>query len=209
LRDSSAPIYTQYASPDLIAAIAYEGRDPGDDPNWPSSGAADQAEYATWCRHMCGVACLATALHHFTGTTPPTLFDLLAGCRKHGAYTVDDEGQIHGLIYTPFAEYVRTEHGLDTVVHRELPVDELLAHLDADRVVLVSVNKEIRRPDLPAPGKGGHLVLATSHAAGAIRFRNPSGHTPQSRAAVLPIRHFDDFYAQRGVSIGRSGNQHP
>jgi hypothetical protein len=197
------PTYTQFASPDLIEAIVYGGHDAGDDPNWPGSGAPDQAEYATWCRHMCGVACLATALHHLDGRTP-ALFDLLAGCRKHGAYTVDADGEIHGLIYDPFAAYVRAELGLDATVHRHLPVAGLLAELDRGSLVMASVHKEIRRPDRPAPGRGGHLVLATAHDGGDILFRNPSGHTPAARTARLPAGRFADFYAERGIALRRT-----
>jgi hypothetical protein len=201
--EHTAPIITQYASPDLIEAIAYRGHDPRDDPRWAETGAADQDEYGTWCRHMCGIACLATYLHHARGHAP-ALFDLLAGARKHGAYTVDPDGQIHGLIYQPFAEYVTAEHGITATVHPVLPVGGLLEALDHGHTAIVSVHKEIRRPDLPPPGTGGHLVLATGHHDGHVWFRNPSGHTPQARDGALPKATFAAFYAQRGIVLGHA-----
>lgn len=195
------PTITQYASPDLIHAIAYEGHDPGDDPRWAESGAPDQQTYSRWCRHMCGIACLRMALLARNGHAP-SLFDLLDGAVKYGAYTEDpDAGTIRGLIYAPFADYVRTDHGLTAEVHRSLPVPELLAILDAGHLALVSVHKEIRRPTTPAPGKGGHLVLATGRTGNVIHFRNPSGDTGDTRTATVSAALFADFYAGRAISI--------
>ncbi len=37
--------FTQYASAGLTEAIAYRGHEPGQDPQWTSSSAANQAEY--------------------------------------------------------------------------------------------------------------------------------------------------------------------
>ncbi len=70
LAHQQVPVRTQYASPDLIQAIAYEGRQPGDDPAWATSGALDQEEYGRWCGHCCGLTCLQMILQHRDGTTP-------------------------------------------------------------------------------------------------------------------------------------------
>ncbi|MFF3859459.1 C39 family peptidase [Streptomyces sp. NPDC002209] len=196
------PTITQYASPDLIAAIVYEGRDSADDPRWAESGAPDLDTYRRWCGHMCGIACLRMALLA-RNSDAPSLFELLDGARKYGAYTEDpDTGAIHGLIYAPFAQYVRDVHALAAEVHPHLAVPELLALLDTGRLVIASVHKEIRRPENPAPGKGGHLVLVTGRRGGTVQFRNPSGHTGQARSATLPVAEFARFFAGRGVSLG-------
>ncbi|WP_112263951.1 C39 family peptidase [Lentzea terrae] len=193
------PTVTQFASADLVEAIVYRGHDPAEDAGWRESGAPDLATYARWCGHICGMACLRMALLSRDGQAP-SLFDLLDGARKYGAYT--EEGRdIRGLIYAPFAEYVRSEHGLTAEVHGRLQTDELVGLLDAGRIVMASVHKEIRRPDRAAPGQGGHLVLVTGHAAGTLSFRNPSGHTAETRDARLPVALFAGFYGQRGVSI--------
>ncbi|AIJ17445.1 MULTISPECIES: hypothetical protein [Streptomyces] len=95
--DLSFPTVTQYASPDLIAEFAYQGRDRAADPRWAESGAPVLDTYRTWCGHMCGIACLRMALLARNGDAP-TLFELLEGARKYGAYTEDaDTGAIHGL----------------------------------------------------------------------------------------------------------------
>ncbi|MEU9072102.1 C39 family peptidase [Streptomyces sp. NPDC048306] len=199
--DLSFPTVTQYASPDLIAEFAYQGRDRAADPRWAESGAPDLDTYRTWCGHMCGIACLRMALLARNGDAP-TLFELLEGARKYGAYTEDaDTGAIHGLIYAPFAQYVHDVHHLHAEVHPTLTVSGLLALLDSGQLVMTSVHKEIRRPENPAPGKGGHLVLVTGRHADTVHFRNPSGHTEQARTAHLPAAEFAEFFAGRGVSL--------
>ncbi|MFF0754614.1 C39 family peptidase [Streptomyces sp. NPDC004267] len=199
--DLSFPTVTQYASPDLIAAFAYQGRDHAADPRWSESGAPDLDTYRRWCGHMCGIACLRMALLARTGDAP-TLFALLDGARKYGAYTEDtDTGAIRGLIYAPFAQYVHDVHRLHAEVHPTLTAPDLLALLDSGRLVMASVHKEIRRPENPAPGKGGHLVLVTGHQGDTLHFRNPSGHTEQTRTASLPTAEFTEFFGGRGVSL--------
>lgn len=199
--DHPFPTITQYASPDLIAAFAYQGRGHDADPRWAESGAPDLDTYGRWCGHMCGIACLRMALLARTGNAP-TLFELLDGARKYGAYTENpDTGTIHGLIYAPFAQYVQDTHPLNAQVHPTLTMPDLLTLLDNGHLVMASVHKEIRRPDNPAPGKGGHLVLVTGRQGDTVHFRNPSGHTDQARTANLPVTKFADFFGNRGVSL--------
>jgi hypothetical protein len=104
-------VHTQYASPDLISAIAYEGHDPGTDPRWALSGAADAAEYGRWCRHCCGMACLQMILQHRDGTAPD-LLPLLRTAVTYGAYVEQGGGGVRGLVYAPLADCVGAEFGL-------------------------------------------------------------------------------------------------
>jgi hypothetical protein len=196
------PCRTQYASPDLIEAIAYTGLDPADDPSWPQTGAHDQAEYGRWCRHCCGMACLQMILEHRDGTAPP-LLELLRAGLPYGTYRTEPDDTIHGLYYHPFAHYTRDVHHLDATVHPHLDLDLVFDQLAAGRIVLASVHKEIRRPEHPSPGRGGHLVLVTGHHpdSGTVFFRNPSGHTPAAREANLPAAVFGAFFGGRGISV--------
>ncbi|MFM9493685.1 peptidase [Streptomyces galilaeus] len=195
---------TQYASGHLITRIAYHGYDPAGDPNWRLTGAPSQAVYGRWCRHMCGMACLRMALHHRDGDAP-SLFALLTGARRYGAYTQQGD-EIKGLIYAPFARYVHDTHKMGATVHGELDLAELTHLLDDGRMVMASVSKEIRRPEREPLKRGGHLVLAVGLQNGEIHFRNPSGHTPESREAALPIDRFGAFFGGRGLSLDlRSG----
>lgn len=196
---SPVPWLTQYASPSLIAAIAYEGHPRTEDPRWRESGAPDLAAYAAWCGRWCGMASFRMALLARDGVAP-TLYELATGCMEYGAY-VDDPGGPRGLIYRPFAEYVRDKHGLTADVITELSPARLAAELDAGRLVIASVHPEIRRPELDPPGTGGHLVLVTGHADGLITFHNPSGHTPDTVVATLSMASFDRFAANRGIAL--------
>ncbi|MET9461953.1 peptidase [Streptomyces canus] len=191
---------TQYATRALIDRIAYSGHDPADDPGWATTGAPSQTTYGRWCRHMCGIACLRMVLLHRDGQAPKP-FQLLAGARRYGAYVKQDDGTIKGLIYAPFAEYARDTHDLPATVHGTLEMGELVDLLDAGRMVMASVPKEIRRPETDPERRGGHLVLAIGRQNDQIAFRNPSGHTPHAREAILPTRRFGDFFGGRGVSL--------
>lgn len=191
---------SQYASPSLIAGVAYHGADPADDPRWPESGAPSRAMYGRWCRHWCGMACLLMILEHRDGTAAP-LHDLLTGSLSFGAYQEQPDGTIRGMYYEPFAQYAAAEHGLDAHVHRHLPLSAIRPELVAGRLVIASVHKEIRRPEFPARGKGGHLVLITGYDGDLLHFRNPSGHTDHTRNAVLPSGAFASFYAERAISV--------
>ncbi|MEW1912936.1 C39 family peptidase [Kitasatospora sp. NPDC085895] len=194
------PTVTQYATPDLIAAFAYEGRPKADDPNWADSGAPDRAAYAHWAGRWCGMACLHMALHARDGHAP-TLWELLQGALKFGAYQEREDGTVGGLFYRQFAEYAAEAHRLPTEVITDLTPERLRAELDAGHLVITSVHKEIRRPDRPAPGRGGHLVLVTGHPNGTVAFRNPSGHTPEAVTAELPEDVFDQFASHRGIAL--------
>ncbi|MGW2229888.1 peptidase [Streptomyces formicae] len=191
------PVHTQFASPELVAPIVYEDFDRAADPAWRTSGAATLDDYARWCGHLCGLTCYRMAL----GPSSPSLFELRDGALKYGAYTEDD-GVIRGMVYAPFAEYARAEHGVDAEVHRHLTVEEIVELLDGGRQVIASVHYEIRRPHRPAPGRGGHLVLLTRRTAeGLLHFHNPSGIDADTRTAELPTDRFEPFFAGRGVSL--------
>ncbi|MFD3945968.1 peptidase [Streptomyces sp. NPDC058579] len=195
------PVVTQYASPQLIAGIVYEGHDPGDDPRWAETGAATREEYGRWCRHMCGMACLQMALLHRDGIAP-NLFQLLAGAREAGAYVEQDDGDIKGLIYAPAVAWMRSVYGLGATVHPTLTVEELMGLLDSGWMVMSSVSKDIRRPDVEPSRRGGHLVLCRGRTPdGHIAFSNPSGHTPDTLAPTLPVSRFAAFFGGRGISL--------
>ncbi|MEV3853125.1 C39 family peptidase [Streptomyces sp. NPDC050095] len=195
------PVITQYASADLVEAIAYAGHDPADDPAWRQTGAPTQAAYGRWCRHMCGIACLQMVLLHRDGEAP-NLFQLLAGARHYRAYEKQPDGTVKGLIYAPFVQYVEDSHRMAATAHVQLGLDQLDALLDDGRMVMASVSKEIRRPEQTPERRGGHLVLVIGRTAdGAIVFRNPSGHRPETRSASLPRARFAEFFAERGVSL--------
>jgi len=197
---------SQYATPGLIAAVAYSGHDPADDPRWPESGAPTRVEYGRWCRHWCGMACLLMILEHRDGSAP-SLHSLLTRSLRFGTYQEHPDGTIRGMFYEPFAQYAAAAHDLKAHVHRQLPVSGIRTQLATGHLVIASVHKEIRHPGLPSPGKGGHLVLVTGYDGDLLHFRNPSGHTHDTRNATLPCSTFTGFYAERAISVSACHGQ--
>jgi len=195
----TVPWITQYASPSLIESIIDGGHPRAEDPRWRESGAPDQETYGAWCSRWCGMASFRMALLARDGAAP-SLYELAMGSQEYGAY-VDEPGRPRGLIYRPFTEYVQDKHALRADVITDLDPARLMAELDAGRLVIASVHSGIRRPQNDPPRTGGHLVLVTGHANGQVTFHNPSGHTPETVAATLPMPVFDRFAAQRGISL--------
>ena len=195
----TVPSITQYASPSLIAAMAYGGHPRAQDPRWAESGAPDPETYAAWCSRWCGMASFRMALLARDGVAP-SLYELAMGGQEYGAY-VDEPGRPRGLIYRPFAEYARDKHAMEAEVITELDPARLAAELDAGRLVIASVSSQIRLPDTEPTRIGGHLVLVTGHADGLVTFHDPAGHTPEAGVATLAMPVFDRFAAHRGVAL--------
>jgi hypothetical protein len=168
------PWITQYATPGLIAAIAYNRHPPADDPNWPGSGAPDQQAYGRWCTRLCGMACLRMALSARDGHAP-SLFTLLDGCLDYGGYVEEPDGRVTGLLYRQFADFTRDRYRLRADVITDLDADRIIRELDQRRLVMASVHKEVRRPEHDPPAAGGHLVLITGHGNGKVSFRTRTG----------------------------------
>ncbi|MGZ2358547.1 peptidase [Streptomyces sp. 372A] len=196
---SPVPPLTQYASPNLIAAIAHHGHDPADDPAWAHSGAPTQQEYGQWAPHLCGMVCMQMALLHRDWATP-TLWSLREGAVRAGAYEVTGD-KIKGLIYRPFVDFAERAHRMPAEAHPTLSMVELMVLCGAGRMVMASVSKEIRTPDVTPRRKGGHLVLVRGISDERVYFNNPSGHTALTRKAALPLDIFEQYFGNRGVSL--------
>lgn len=194
------PWLTQYATPSLITAIAYEGHPAADDPNWRDSGAPTQEAYGRWCTRLCGMACLRMALIARDGHAP-SLFTLLDGCLEYGGYVEEPDGRVTGLLYQPFSDFTRDRYQLQADVIPDLSTGRMAGELGHGNLVMASVHKEIRRPDRGPPATGGHLVLVTGYRDGQLTFHNPSGHTAQAGIATLPMDVFDRFAAHRGIAL--------
>ena len=199
-RRHPVPWITQYATPSLIAAIAYQGHPPADDPNWQASGAPTRQAYGHWCTRLCGMACLRMALAARDGHAP-SLFALLDGCLAYGGYVEEPDGQVTGLLYRQFSDFTRDRYQLQADVITSLTPERMERELGRGRLVMASVHKEIRRPETEPPATGGHLVLVTRYHHGQVTFHNPSGHTKQAGIATLPATTFDRFAAHRGIAL--------
>jgi hypothetical protein len=195
----SVPLVMQFASPELAEDILYGERDWTDDPRWLETGAPDLGSYGHWAVRWCGIACLRMALLA-RDDAAPSLYELAVGAKRYGAYS-DAPGAPEGLIYRPFVDYVRAEHGLHAEVATDFAAPALCRSVQGGSLVIASVHPEIRRPQRPSPGRGGHLVLVTAAEADTLTFNDPSGHHLEARVATLPVVTFDTFFARRGVIL--------
>lgn len=194
------PYRAQWESADLVAAFL-AGRHPGTDPLWRASEAASAAEYALWADHLCGCACLQMVLGAHGRPVPP-IHAIRRAVQDAGGYVVEPDGAIRGLIYAGAVAWL-AERGIAASIALDVAADDIPGLVAGGGLFIASVHGAIRWPDRDPPRRGGHLVLVFGVAGdGALRFHNPSGDTPASRAdARLPPAAFGRFFAGRGILI--------
>jgi hypothetical protein len=197
---AAPPYRAQWESPDLVAAFL-AGRDAATDPLWRDSGADSAAEYARWAEHLCGAACLQMALGA-RGRPIPPIHAIRRAVQAESGYIEQPDGTIRGLIYAGAVAWLAAQ-GIAARILLDLPAASIPALVAGEGLFIASVHPAIRRPAADPPSRGGHLVLVFGEAAdGALRFHNPSGDTPASRAdARLPIGGFARFFAGRGIHL--------
>jgi hypothetical protein len=208
----SVPYFGQWESRDLVATILAEGPKVAlpRDPLWQASGARTLDEYTAWASHVCGMACLKMILAARTGRVVPTL-ELARACTDYGGYTTDPHtGDIKGLVYVPFVQFVAQEFDIQAEVTTRLTAAHLSSLLGRAEFFIASVHPWIRWPEREPPRKGGHLVLVLAADAERIVFHNPSGDTPAAQEnASLDLQQFDRFFAGRGIAIFPRGIRDP
>jgi hypothetical protein len=203
----SVPFFSQWETRDITIDVLVRGASVAlaEDPNWAASGAIAIDEYVQWASNLCGMACLKMILAARTGRAVPIL-ELARKCTTYGGYTINESGQIKGLIYAPFVEFVRQEFSIDAEIATGISAIDIEGLLRGGEFFIASVHPSIRWPDREPPMKGGHLVLVLEATADVILFHNPSGHDQGSQEYVsVPIPTFDKFFAGRGISIKAKG----
>lgn len=195
------PYFAQWESRDLVADFVNGTRRAEDDPLWARSAAPNQTEYARWAAHSCGMACLKMLLAGRDGGERP-LYRLAQDNLAAGGYQMTPDGGIKGLIYRPFADYLRATQGIEAEVKTDFSSSEIAAAVAAGACFIASVHPSIRWPQREPPAKGGHLVLVYAAAPGVLRFHNPSGFDVAMQEQVeMSASAFDRFYAGRGVVV--------
>lgn len=200
---SAVPYYSQWESPDLVPQFLDGSMASAADPRWAASGARTPAEYGFWAPRVCGLACLRMILSSRAAPVPP-MMRLVERALSWAAY-IPAGGRVLGLIYQPFADWVREDFGIEVEVAPDLPLERVAGVASPDTPVIASVHHWIRWPDRNPPATGGHLVLVTGAAHGLVRLHNPSG-LPDSgqRDAVIKATDFARFFAGRGLVIRES-----
>lgn len=199
-RHEGVPYYSQWGSPEWVAAIVENGADPCDDPGWRRSGFAQADDYRFWAKRLCGLTCLESALDYWEIEHAPRA-GLLQAALRHGVYRVREDGGVDGLIYRPFAEWVEADFGVGVEVMTDESLEATAARLNAETLAIVSVSPEIRYPDRPNARTGGHLILLHGRGEGGVWFHNPSGVAPYQADAWLPYATVARFHARRGMAL--------
>ncbi|MES2225804.1 MAG: C39 family peptidase [Patescibacteria group bacterium] len=201
--EHDVPFVCQFARPEH-AELSLRGElETVNDPHWKDTGALSPARYADWAFTMCGMASAAMALSHLKGIEKLPA-ELAEEAMRHGVYA-DEAGIISGMKYREFVPWIR-KYGIKAEVYSRLSLQGIRYALSNGKLVIVSVNPNIRGYDTAPRGqKGGHLILVTGYdlEAGTIHINNPSGFTSTNtqRNHRLSNKEFDRYYAGRGIVL--------
>ncbi len=199
----NVPYFSQWESRDLVEAFISGKEKAENDPLWQASGAKTPKEYATWAKHICGMACLKMIVANKFGKTVP-LIELARSCRKHGGYKKLPMQEIKGLYYKPFVDFVIQGFGLSAEVCVDFPVEQVRDAVNKGGFFMASVHPSIRKPEEIPPAKGGHLILLfrNERHPEKLMFHNPSGFTKNTQENVeMEIGVFNSFYVSRGIFV--------
>jgi hypothetical protein len=200
---SGVPYFSQWESADLVPQFLDGRLNSAADPRWAESGAHTAADYGFWAPKVCGLACLRMILSS-RGLPVPPMMRLVEQALAWQAY-IPAGDRVSGLIYQPFADWVRHDFGLVAEVVPHLTLERLTSAAAPDTPVIASVHHWIRWPDRQPPETGGHLVLVTGAADDLVRLHNPSGLPGASQQdAVLAAACFARFFAGRGLVVQRN-----
>ncbi len=135
------------------------------------------------------------------GMPVPATMRLVDRALEWKAY-IPDGDRVIGLIYQPFADWVRSDYGVVVAVVPGLTMDRIRQTASPETPVIASVHHWIRWPERTPPRTGGHLVLVTGVSEGALRLHNPSGLPGSSQCDVVVSQDdFARFFAGRGMII--------
>lgn len=200
---NDVPYVSQFANALYAEKVLAHGIDVGSDPNWQSTGATTQEEYADWALEICGMACFSMVLQFF-GKQDPGIVPLAKEAKIHRVYEQHGD-RLTGMQYKEFSQWAKS-FSIKADVYPWLPVQGIQKLLSKGKLVMVSVNPNVRGYETaPKDQKGGHLILVVGYnqEKKTITFHNPSGFASQNAQAnhELPISTFLNFYAGRGIAL--------
>jgi uncharacterized protein YvpB len=199
----NVPYVCQFATP-LSAELSLKKiLSPVDDLNWKDTGATSSQRYSQWAFTMCGMASVSMALQYFTNKNIKVVL-LAEDALKNGVY-IEEKKDISSMRYREFADWIQ-KYGLKADIYTKLSIKGILYALAQGKLVIVSVNPNIRGYNTaPVNQKGGHLVLVTGYDKNknVILINNPSGfvstHTQINHSMLFT--EFAEYYAGRGIVL--------
>jgi hypothetical protein len=136
------------------------------DPRWAEYGAESPAQYAHWARRSCGVVCVKIAVEALAGCPPQTIMNWVkAGLALDGYLTElrsdrPDRPIEKGWKHAALAK-LAVERGCDAEMVAPLGLHDLVAHIQADRLVIASVTSELGKT-VPSPEVRASVSFAAS-----------------------------------------------
>ncbi|QRR07520.1 hypothetical protein FPJ27_14485 [Burkholderia sp. MS455] len=197
------PYFSQWESRTLISRFLSRELRAEDDPLWRNSGASSPSEYAQWCPHICGIACLKMLLAHRTHRVIP-LLELVHEAITFGVYQPELGDKGKRLIYRPFVSWIGDRFQIQSRVVEQMDSTALEPSLREGHMLMASVHPGIREAGFEPPSRGGHLVLVLGIDPGTDDwvFHNPSGFARDTQEYVSMRRStFDRYFANRGILI--------
>lgn len=194
------PYYSQWGSAEHCEQVVLAGADPCAWESWYRWGLSPD-DYRFWSRRACGLVCFTMILDAHVAKRP-RMADLLDDAITHGAYRLEPDGSITGLIYQPFKEWVEYRYNPLTVeIVTSASARHFFESVEVDSYALLSVSSRIRWAPQAAPTRGGHLILAFSDDAGEVRFHNPSGFPGSAEGIKHPPNVVEEYFSGRGMLL--------
>jgi len=212
----AVPYVCQYASPDRVRAFVYGEQPLESDPHWAAYGAASPEEYAHWARRSCGVVCVKMAVEALSRAPSRSVMAWVQAGLAIDGYLAElrperpDQPVEKGWKHAALARLIR-DQGLEARTATDMGLDDLAAHIRADRLVIASVSSELGEVDTPITRRSGHLIVVLGVAMdrqGMISHviaHNPSGRVHDLQAhARLPADRFMQGFSGRGIVAAHS-----
>jgi hypothetical protein len=161
------PYHCQYASRELVRAFVNGGRTLESDPRWAAYGADTPEEYAHWAARSCGVVCVKMVADGLGGADSGTVMDWVRAGLAIDGYLAElrpdrsDKPVEKGWKHVALA-HLLIEAGHDARLAAGMGLDEVAAHVRADRVIIASVSSELGE-SRPLTRRSGHLARRFAH----------------------------------------------
>src|SRR5258706_14321857 len=90
----------------------------------------------------------------------------------NGGTIISNKGQIKGLIYAPFIEFIRQEFSIDAEIATDVTAGEIAGALQGSDFFIASVHHSLRWPDRLPPIRGDPLVLSLEATVYYVLFHS-------------------------------------
>lgn len=183
--------------------VAYFPQDPTkESERFPKTDFDKTINYDKWIDSACGMFCLKMILKT-KQNKEVSVIEPVRQAMDYGIYKIDEDQRLSGMLYEPFAKFIKDKFGIKSEVCKYLSMNRIKYELSKDNLVIASVHWDIKDQNRVPPFKGGHLVVVTGYqSTGCFFINNPSGIEKVSQVDYkISYRNFEKFFAKRGIII--------